>query len=75
MIMNQTWTADITNDPDQDFDLCIEIYQGDAHRGTILRDASGALVMTIYPSPQAFQMPAQWLAEVLQSAARELPAT
>lgn len=64
------WTADITNDPDRDYTLCIELWEGEEHRGRIDRDASGELVLRMYGEAV---VPAAWLAKLLAQAEKELP--
>lgn len=67
------WTADITNDPDRDYALCIELWEGDTHRATLYRASEGDLRLTLHPSDaNAIEIPARWLAEVLSSAERDL---
>jgi len=65
------WTADITNDPDRDFDLYIEIVEGEEYRGRIQRDERGLLVLRVYRDDT--EIPAEWLAALLTGASKELP--
>lgn len=65
------WSADITNDPDRDFDLCIELWEGNEGRGRIQRDDRGVLMLRIYAADT--RIPAEWLATMLTAAARDLP--
>ncbi len=71
--MKIRWTADITNDPQRDYDLCIEICEGNEHRATIFRGSSGNLSLKVYPNKTAFEVPALWLVQLLQKAEEELP--
>ncbi len=66
------WKADITNDPRQNYDLIVEIYDNDLHRGTISRSSSGDLKLTIHKTDEAIEIPARWLREILERAERDL---
>lgn len=69
--MNE-WTADITNDPERDFDLCIDVYEGDVHRARIEPDGEGHLVLRVYAVPQDVSIPLQWLSGIIQRAQSEI---
>lgn len=71
--MEHRWKAEITNNPMRDYELCIEIWEADEHRATLVRDGSGELVLTIYPSESTIPIPAVWLAKVMRQAEEELP--
>lgn len=71
--MEHSWKAEIANNPQRDYDLCVELWEADEHRATLQRDGSGTLVLTIRPSESAAQIPAVWLVKVLQQAEEELP--
>ncbi|MBK8254394.1 MAG: hypothetical protein IPK82_17210 [Polyangiaceae bacterium] len=67
------WTADLTNDPHNDFRLCIDVMEGDRHRATINRNSTGRLVLTVYPSENgSFDVPVEWLSGILAAAERDL---
>ncbi len=67
------WTADFVNDPGSDFDLCIDIMEGDIHRATLSCDKDGTVKMVVYPSSiKSFAIPVSWLAGVLQVAMEDL---
>lgn len=73
--MEALWHADITNNPDRDFELWIDLYEGPSHRGTILRDPAGSLVLRWFTEPDkpAVDVPAAWLCSILASAEVDLP--
>ena len=71
--MTNDWTADITNDPRYDYDLCIEVSQQGGHRMTIRRAPSGQLVIEMYPISDMTEVPAEWLMGILRRAEQELP--
>jgi len=66
------WTADISNDPSKEYQLCIELYEGEQHRGTISRDKSGQLVLKIFPGDGSFEVPCDWLRTIVESAEKDL---
>ena len=72
--MIHNWSADITNDPRDDYELCIELSEHGEHKSTIQRNAEGALVMEVFSDPKTLCIPVTWLLGVLERAERELPA-
>jgi hypothetical protein len=67
------WLAEITNNPDQDFDLYIELFEGDNSRGRIILDDSrGRLMLDIYPSQQWVRIPLVWLSGIIEQAIKDL---
>ncbi len=71
--MTHDWDADITNDPRDDYELCVELSERGTHRATIRRDADGVLVLRVCPDSAAFSIPAAWLLGVVERAEAELP--
>jgi hypothetical protein len=72
--MTNEWSADVTNDPRYDYDLCVEVSHRGEHRMTIRRAPTGELVIEMYPAPSKVEVPADWLMSILTRAERELPA-
>jgi hypothetical protein len=66
------WTAEITNDPDHDYDLYIELLEGDEYRGRIFRTTSGELALGLYEGHSAIEIPLDWLLKVAEGAKRDL---
>lgn len=67
------WTADVVNDPSRDYDLCVDLWEGDQHRATIFRSPEGEVRLKVYPSSdKAMEVPAHWLVEVLQRAEKDI---
>ena len=64
------WTADITNDPEHDFDLIIELLENDEYQGRIERQ-NGVLVVRFYSLPD-LTIPAVWLRQILTRAEEDL---
>ncbi|MBK8239521.1 MAG: hypothetical protein IPK74_28705 [Deltaproteobacteria bacterium] len=63
------WTAELTNDPEKGYALCIDLWEGEEHRGRIERDATGELALRVYGETV---VPAGWLAKLLTQAQDEL---
>lgn len=70
--MKHGWTADVANDPDRDYELCVELSLNAEHRASVLRLPSGELVIRWYADAKDAELPASWLIQVLQRAEREL---
>jgi len=61
------WTADWTNDPDDDYNLTLEILCDDEHVAVIKRSHE-SLVLKWYSGPKGLIMPVDWLSGLLLSA-------
>ncbi len=69
-----SWTADIVNDPERDFDLRIELSRDGDVLATVERDNTGTLVVRCFQNTPTFDLPAEWLADIIERAKNELPA-
>ena len=68
------WTADVTNDPNQDFDLVVELLEDGEYRARVKRCPAGEAVLQVYEGP-GFSVPLDWLRSILSGAVQEvLPA-
>jgi len=70
--MEDNWTADVVNRPDEDYRLVIDIACGDEHRATIMRSEDGELILRWFSDERDSDVPAGWLVEVVAKAEREL---
>ncbi|HEX6904368.1 MAG TPA: hypothetical protein VF789_31965 [Thermoanaerobaculia bacterium] len=70
--MEHNWHAEITNDPDDDFSLYIELLEDDKHKGRIFRTPEGLLVLKIYDAPTGIAIPADWLMGIIKGAQVDL---
>ena len=61
--MTGKWEADLTNDPDRDYDLYVELMEGDEYRARIERNDNGEVVVRLYG---AAAVPWDWLAGVVE---------
>ena len=64
------WTAEITNDPDKDYELYVELLEDDHSMARIQRDADGKLELRVYSGPVS--IPGEWLIDLLQRAQKDL---
>jgi hypothetical protein len=67
------WSADISKDPydEDDYRLCIELWEDEHHRGCIRRLDNGNFVLHIYAGGD-ITIPADWLRQILQHFEQEL---
>ncbi len=63
------WTAEITNNPQDDFEPYIELLENDEFRGRVER-RNGTLVLVLYGADAA--VPVNWLVGILNRAAEDL---
>jgi len=58
------WTADITNDPNYDYSLIIEILCDDKDLA-VIRKSQHYLILKWYATPKGLIMPVDWLSKLL----------
>ena len=70
------WAADVGNDPNDDFNIIIDILYGEKfkedHFATIKQNPEGGLSITWYPHKEELVIPLDWLLSILQGAKKEL---
>jgi hypothetical protein len=66
------WAAEITNNPDKDYELYIELLEDDEYRARIEISSQGQLVLRVYNTEQEVSLPADWLVQVIMMAKKEL---
>jgi hypothetical protein len=69
--MNQ-WAAEITNNPDKDYELYVELLEDDEYRARIEKSSQEQLVLRIYNTKQDVSLPVDWLVQVIAMAKKEL---
>ena len=57
------WAADITNDPDRDFQLYVELMHDEKYKGRLYMDETGTLQLRIYEEPAP--IPVEWLLGII----------
>jgi len=67
--MSGRWTAGVTNNPDDDYSLSIELSEADRSRGRIYRDPAGQLRLTIYENAEQTDIDVSWLLELVKQSA------
>jgi hypothetical protein len=63
------WTAEITNDPEQDYALIIELLEGGEARGRIERNGQSELMLRVYGDD--VRIPIDWLKGLIEQAHRD----
>jgi hypothetical protein len=63
-------TAEITNDPERDSALCVELMQDDEHRGRLQWSPTGELELIIYGGHK-YRIPWEWLSGIASRFSRE----
>lgn len=67
------WTADFANDPNDDFNITIEILCDDKDVAIIKQTPNG-LMMTWYETTKRLNIPVDWLSGLLETAKRRFAA-
>ena len=65
------WEADFTNDPNDDYNIVVEILYGDEDVAVIKRSDSG-LVIKWYPGKGELTVPINWLSSLFAEAERRM---
>jgi hypothetical protein len=66
------WAAEITNNPDKDYDLYVELLEDDEYRARIGISSQEQLVLRIYNTEHDVTLPVDWLMQVIVMAKKEL---
>jgi len=66
-----SWAADIGNDPDDDYNLIMEILFDNEYVATIKRSPNGPTIKW-YPNKNELTIPVNWLADILEEAKRSI---
>jgi hypothetical protein len=66
------WAAEITNNPDKDYELYIELLEDDEYRARIEISSQDQLVLRVYNTEQDVSLPVDWLVQVIVMAKKEL---
>ncbi len=65
------WTADIGNDPYDDYNLIIEVLCDDKDVA-VIRNVDGEIVIKWYPQEKELEVPVDWLIGLLSTAKERL---
>lgn len=71
MILLGTWIAEVINNPDDDFNLIIEISNDEKYYGRIIR-VQDQIQLIWYPNIDESVVPVEWLLSLLVKAKAEL---
>jgi hypothetical protein len=66
------WAAEITNNPDKDYELYVELLENDEYRARIEIASQEQLVLRVYNTEHDVSLPVDWLVQVIVMAKREL---
>ena len=66
------WAAEITNNPDKDYELYVELLEDDEHRARIELSSPEQLILRVYNSEKDVSLPADWLMQVITMAKQEM---
>ena len=66
------WAAEITNNPDKDYELYVELLENDEYRARIEISSPEQLVLRVYNTEQDVSLPVDWLVKVIAMAKEEL---
>ena len=66
------WAAEITNNPDKDYELYVELLEDDEYRARIEISSPEQLVLRVYSTEQDVSLPIDWLMQVIATAKQEL---
>jgi hypothetical protein len=66
------WAAEITNNPDTDYELYVELLEDDTYRARIEISPQEKLVLRVYSTEQDVSLPVDWLMQVIVMAKKEL---
>lgn len=66
------WAAEITNNPDKDYELYIELLEDDEYRARIEISSQEQLVLRVYNTEHDVFLPVDWLVQVIVMAKKEL---
>ena len=66
------WVAEITNNPDKDYELYVELLEDDEHRTRIELSSPEQLILRVYNTEQDVVLPVDWLVKVIAMAKKEL---
>ena len=58
------WAADFGNDPDDDYNLIVEILYGDEDVA-VIRQSHQGLTLKLYPNNKELSIPIDWLSALL----------
>jgi hypothetical protein len=65
------WSAEITNNPDKDYDLYVELLEDDVYRARIEISSQEQLVLRVYNTEHDVILPVDWLVQVIAMAKKE----
>ena len=66
------WAAEITNNPDKDYELYVELLENDEYRARLEIASQEQLVLRVYNTEKDVSLPVDWLVQVITMAKQEM---
>jgi len=66
------WVAEITNNPEKDYELYVELLEDDEYRARIEMADSASLVLRVYNTETDVVLPVDWLVHIIDLAKKEI---
>jgi hypothetical protein len=68
----EKWSADFVNNPNEDYNLMVEILYDEEEIAVVKKDENGRLIMKWYPTEKELLIPVDWLIRLLAAAKERL---
>ena len=66
------WAAEITNNPDKDYELYVELLEDDEHRARTELSSPEQLILRVYNTEKDVFLPVDWLMQAITMAKQEM---
>jgi hypothetical protein len=66
------WVAEITNNPEKNYELYVELLEDDEYRARIEMADAASLVLRVYNTDTDVVLPVDWLVHILDLAKKEI---
>ena len=66
------WAAEITNNPEKDYELYVELLEDDEYRARIEMVDAASLVLRVYHTETDVVLPVEWPVHILDLAKKEI---
>ena len=66
------WVAEITNNPEKDYAIYVELLEDDAYRARIEMSDAESLVLRVYNTEHDVSLPVDWFLRIIAMAEKEL---
>lgn len=66
------WVAEITNNPDKDYDVYVELLEDDEYKARLEMSSPEQLVLRVYNTANDVSLPVDWLVQIIDMAKKEI---